>query len=659
VSGINCWLSFSLTPVQKFIEAARTVRDLKTGSELLCYLVGRAIDEGIDHYGGTLLFPVLKTDPRRNIPNQFVMGFARCDVACAAAPALRAAVTTAWSDLADRVHAYLDGLWQPISQKWDQDWDRQINSYWDIRVVVLCPDHYDTLSTAPVLPVPDSTRDTSLKPTWDLLAAALNAAKQVRHFPGEQGKGRDKCAIMGGLEQMGPGGLLKDQAAFWRAAVRRPQGRLRLEGEERLCAIALVKRFVSAIAGPGGVEAPLRNLNATVPDTAAIAVRAWQVRTARKPFKAAMAAFTAAADILDRHLEQIGIEGRTSARYLLADRLTVNTLLKDMPAPERATHVPALQPLVSTLATACGTLKKRTRDQGLTFPSRYLAILELDGDEMGKRLGGDARFCAHGDLTLPYYDAMSRELRTYAHRLEQPGGIVDRHYGYSIYAGGDDALALLPLETALKCAMAMRAEYPRLDFSLPNRASASAGLVICHYLDPLRESLESARQSLQQAKAFGRDACAISLLKRSGGALQVVLSWKLVQQVNALADLFRRGASDRWTRRLAEIVPAISDTSQEAQVETLIRHFVRRTQGSDDSSAERVIRAASRLWIDLCRFLHERHDRIRLELGNDPGVQARFPLRAPDTRAEVGFYQQALATYLDAIGLASFLQRGE
>ena len=41
---MNAWLSFSLTPVQSFLQAARTVRDLKVGSKLLSYLAGQAFD---------------------------------------------------------------------------------------------------------------------------------------------------------------------------------------------------------------------------------------------------------------------------------------------------------------------------------------------------------------------------------------------------------------------------------------------------------------------------------------------------------------------------------------------------------------------------------------------------------------------------------------
>jgi CRISPR-associated protein Cmr2 len=57
-------LSFSLGPVQTFIGAARSVRDLWTGSYLLSWLTFRALLPVLEQHGpGALVFPDVSENP--------------------------------------------------------------------------------------------------------------------------------------------------------------------------------------------------------------------------------------------------------------------------------------------------------------------------------------------------------------------------------------------------------------------------------------------------------------------------------------------------------------------------------------------------------------------------------------------------------------------
>ena len=76
-------------------------------------------------------------------------------------------------------------------------------------------------------------------------------------------------------------------------------------------------------------------------------------------------------------------------------------------------------------------------------PSPFYAILLMDGDSLGELLRKSGSAVS---------DALDRFTR-------QVPDIVDRHNGFLIYAGGDDVLALLPLEDALACAAAVRQCY--------------------------------------------------------------------------------------------------------------------------------------------------------------------------------------------------------
>ncbi len=90
--------------------------------------------------------------------------------------------------------------------------------------------------------------------------------------------------------------------------------------------------------------------------------------------------------------------------------------------------------------------------------------------------------------------------------------IIRQHHGTVIYAGGDDLLALLPVETALPCALALvrayRNDWVKVDgrelFLMGVRATISGGLVIVHAKDDLRLALQDARAGEERAKAAAR-----------------------------------------------------------------------------------------------------------------------------------------------------------
>ncbi|MCX7603196.1 MAG: type III-B CRISPR-associated protein Cas10/Cmr2, partial [Bryobacteraceae bacterium] len=142
--------------------------------------------------------------------------------------------------------------------------------------------------------------------------------------------------------------------------------------------------------------------------------------------------------------------------------------------------------------------------------------------------------------------------------------IVEREYaGRIIYAGGDDVLAMLPVADALPAAARLRAAYSgagqdelprkrserwnrlmlakgfaylngRLMRMMGPRATASCGLVIAHHQTPLSLVLRELRDAEKRAKQYrrdgngrkrNRDAWHISVLKRSGGRLDLSGDW--------------------------------------------------------------------------------------------------------------------------------------
>lgn len=162
-------------------------------------------------------------------------------------------------------------------------------------------------------------------------------------------------------------------------------------------------------------------------------------------------------------------------------------------------------------------------------PKPYYAILQADGDSMGKVIDNQ--------LSVESHQALSNQLAKFATQAES---IVQEHRGALVYAGGDDVLALLPINTALHCAKQLHDEFDRAvgkdfkgkdenpqfvsDKNIP--ATLSVGIAICHHLEPLNDALALVRGAEKAAKQVdGKNGLAIAIAKRSGEPQRIQGSW--------------------------------------------------------------------------------------------------------------------------------------
>lgn len=149
----------------------------------------------------------------------------------------------------------------------------------------------------------------------------------------------------------------------------------------------------------------------------------------------------------------------------------------------------------------------------------------MDGDHVGRLLRKPGAEKAVSDAL--------------AHFTAQVQPIVAANDGITIYAGGDDVLALLPLTTALKTAGKLREAYLGAFAGMAangDQPTTSAGLVFAHYGVPLSFVMREAHRLLdQKAKDHnGRDSIAIALHKPSGKPAEWVSAWTLDGGVSAL-----------------------------------------------------------------------------------------------------------------------------
>jgi len=569
-----------------------------------------------------------QTDPNdlrwAGIPNTFT-----ALVPAADAERLRqvviAACQQAWQNIANAVHTKLSLAWKHLGS-WDWQWKEQCSQVWDVRCVVApfltVTDSGSIATGAEELgatcqrvmgelpqPVVDAKAIAEALIThrlapgyvtahgqglWMLAAGLahrlLDADKRARAVPppaiGDDS--REKCALFPGFAVMGPNGDTRANKDWWRQAHACPPrlvGRLR---SERLSAPGLVKRFAFG--------AFFRDLFAVgFPDTREAAFAAWTDRFRKKVADGNLhwSNWQRTVDGINRRSED-DLEQAWAAHELLDEGTMVAANWPMSDDQEGEVH----QEELKRARGARGKMISQAKDHGLPEPKPYYAILVADGDHMGRFLRGEQG----PTFSQAYHPLMLAKLRGLGlspdlfGRVRPPGmaaqvafsralgdfttaaaHTIAKHHGTCVYAGGDDILAVLPVQTALSAA----AELAK-DFStwVPG-ATLSAGLAIVHCHEDLRAAIELARMAERQAKQ-GRNALAISIARRSGDTTSAVMGWPLVGDWQRAAELLAE-RSDRWVHHLVDEWQTLRTLPLAAVWERVRHHLLHGEEGSRES----------------------------------------------------------------------------
>lgn len=527
-------LKFQVGQAQGFIGAARSVRDLWTGSYLLSWLTFKAMGPVIDQWKvDSILSPGLEGNPFLDaegtatneektipcLPNQFIAIGPR-EGADRLAEACVQAFRDEWKRISDAVRSELNSelessLEELPSEPWDHRWDNQVCDLFDVKAVVI-PDKSPDDTTGSVL------FDPARKPNpWadkmNILGGLLAARRSVRHVPNYRvgGDVPQKCSLMGSFEQMGPANLAESRQ-FWDAFAEVDVKGERVRGGEKLCAISLIKRF----AWPAYFSRP-EQLNVRVNDlsfydSATVAARLWLPSDSTDGF--------------DWRSER-----RWSGQWLHWPR-------RDPTDEPKFEHCPV---------GLWDAIQKWKRFAGP--PPTYFAILIMDGDNLSHYLrdAENADASRKLSLTLTRFALGVREV------------IEHQFHGKVVYAGGDDLLVLIPTSEALACASELRRKYQQSwkenfdrDMKPP---TTSAGIAVVHYKEDLRYALERARGAEKIAKDTKKDALGLTICRRSGEHTSVLLGWPDAERLTPVIREFagRNGISDRWAYHLRAELPTL------------------------------------------------------------------------------------------------------
>jgi CRISPR-associated protein Cmr2 len=528
---------FTITPVQSFVAQARRTRDLWAGSYLLSYLAGTAM-KAITDSGGKIIFPAVDKDPLfkaiknssgidkdnpaariGSLPNRFKAGAEDpANAACAA----KAAIQDAWQKISEAV---LKKIKEKANGDFSDDtsdiWQRQICNHWEVSWIV--------------------GDDGFL----------LDKRKNLRNFFPEPEHG-EKCTICGERQALSKGKNDSRHSVvnWWKQFAANFNGQkgyhFKREGE-RLCAICTIKRVfpVEGIAKAAidwdvyhnypstaymaAVDWLIELLKKAETDTATAKALDGFINICKKADIAHEAATTikAISDITDRHLDWKAISDFRGDVFF-PDAIKNE---KDFPINANIKRTDLIEKL------------KDLTDAAGFKPTPFYALLVMDGDNMGKLLS------RYSDKQT----AISTALADFADSVL--GTIEDRHNGKLIYAGGDDVMALLPLNTALHCAAELREAYLKsFSRNVPEATqkgggTISAGIVFAHMNTPLQAVVRDAHKLLDGTAKdlLDRDAFAVRVWKRGGALITFGKKWKdpqcgsWIDEIEMIKDDFNKG----------------------------------------------------------------------------------------------------------------------
>jgi len=518
------YFHFTIGPVQGFVSQARRTRDFWAGSFILSWLSAVAI-QSVLKQNGEVKFPAPDADYmswlvgektankplQGSIPNRFKTLVASIDPKTFEPEQVTEAVQEAWRALADCVWEKDLGDLSPSSET-AEIWDRQVADFWDMSWVV-SPDEHDS--------------------------AVLDKRKNWRSYtpPKEPGV---KCAMMDGWQELSGEprpNREKMNKALW-AGLRENGGqgmKTDLKVDEALCAMAFIKRRFSRhfheLNHPmqQGWQLKGWKLPSAVPSVSYMALVHWLEKVLKKAGDNELEKFHDEAQKLignygewDSNIKCLEESWRSRKWRSLDGDVFFDSMLENKNMFEDQAQAKEVQKALAAVRNSCDDLAPATP---------FYAVLMMDGDSLGKHMSN------HG---LHY--SITTGLAEFTNKVPE---IVKNENGFLIYAGGDDVLAILPLEDAISCAVKLRNHYLKCFKDKPATATEKERLYIpttlsgaiefAHIKMPLTKVLKDAHQLLDDVAkdGCGRDALAVRVWKPGGLQVEWAQPWKVALDSDA------------------------------------------------------------------------------------------------------------------------------
>ena len=480
----------SIGPVQSFIAQARKLRDLRSGSQLLSELT-KVVVTTFEEAGGTVIVPGnTKSD---SLPNRMLGSIAdRTDKEVTQlARQLESAINDHWSRIVDQTLQQLNRYDKPGG--WEARFREQTEQFLEVYWAV-----------APYRGESDYPR------AYQTIEARLGAVKNVRTFPqigstfgGDETSRKD--ALTGERDALVFGHHPHKGASSYPAGTD-PGLPIRLNDRgplvgpnEGLSAISAVKRFRDLVdkAFYATAHVALLGLDNKITQDSDYTLKEFYEEN----------------DYGNKQGDgQLLYVENLNKAYFKQQGIPENNLKHFREAHKRFT---------------------KTLDKYELRQTPYYAVLAFDGDNMGAWLSG-RKLPEEAQQTRlrEFHSAIGEKLAAFAGAARQL--VDDENRGITVYAGGDDYLGLLTLDSLFEVLQSLRTRFDELvsqplrdTYGITENFTFSAGVVVAHYKRPLGDTVQLALKAEKSAKDAGRDALCLRVVKRSGEQQQATFPWKL------------------------------------------------------------------------------------------------------------------------------------
>ncbi|MFD1425208.1 type III-B CRISPR-associated protein Cas10/Cmr2 [Laceyella tengchongensis] len=524
---------WTISPVQDFVAQSRRPRDLLVSSFLLSYLSGVAMKAVLEQ-NGRIIFPSVYDQQTKEISNRLLMKILnkptaespwigtlpnrfKAEVKENFKPeACVDAVDEAWKKIADNVWDYLQRQIEraPSEEKkeWMRDeveqiWKRQTSCFWE--------------------------QQWGMSNSDDIL---LRRKHWRVHLPSiEEGA---KCTMMSDWQELsGYWDDTDEQKRFWRALDENvPKNEL--SDKERLCSIALIKRFFPYVAESAiGWAFPQNAMQ--IPSISSLAVLPWLKKMDQK-LKEEEKKGNKVAFLAEKYLQSLSKLNTVQVDY---DDYFPNDLPSLSPAVKPLSNIDGTYLLEHALEREIDakiekrSLKRSNKNEIInnykdlcdavgSQPSPYFALIMMDGDRLGTLIRKEKN-------NYRISQALDQFTGKFVHEISFFSAIP-------IYCGGDDVLLMLPMAQALPCAIQLHQWYEQAfnQYIGEKEATSSIAIAFAHTQSPLQNVLDYIRYLLDEVakEKTGRNSLAIGIWKRSGAELEWSAPWDQAEHGRSAID---------------------------------------------------------------------------------------------------------------------------
>ena len=593
-------LLLTFSPIQSFIREARRAEDLFNGSAILSDLAKAAAQPILDLGEAYLIYPA--TPFKGDVPNVLVAKLTE-DKPEEVAKKAKAELEKRWKEICNSALEEMKKFKVDIPDRAGEDvwwhiWNQQVSpeNLWEVYWAV----------------VPS---EKGYAEAYRQASRAVDALKRSRIFKNMEEKGQ-KDSLSGKRAALRTAAYkkAKDYWAYVASLEDVFPSKVRPNGRERLDAIGAVKRF-----------AELKN--EPFDSTSTVAAADFLAR-AKEKAKTELAAYHI---LLGKNFTEKkvfrpfkNVEKRSDWTYdgdLLYDTtLTVERFKSDyhFKFDDKNPQAKQKEKLLAGKLQECRDMLLGNKEKNIKGiyevcgkPSPYYAILNLDGDSMGKKI--DKLLDSEKQKPEEAHKEFSQKLGEFSTQVKE---IVDKNLGFLVYNGGDDVMCMAPLSKAIPLAIALREEFKKTMKGFD--VTASVGIAISHHQSPLDFAIEEARRAEQIAKnQAGRNAICVHVLKRSGEPLEIRSKWDdMIANVEELRDLFANNTLSSElayaVQRDALVLSGLPAGARRSMLKVLLkRQSTEAFKDSVDGWASRLIE-----WADkMDKYLPHEKD----SLGNDEG----------------------------------------